>query len=1041
MRESKRHKPLEPDVAATRARGALRRTDDQALETLRVAFDTAREGILVCDAADRVVFSNQAYLKFARIPIEPGMAFEAVLRQRLAAGDFPHALGREDDWLRERMAERRSPANGIEMQAGTGWLHVSDQRTADGGTLTFVVDISERKAAEMALTRSEARFRVLAELSSDWFWEQDTEFRFTSISTRGARHRSLEAASLGKARWDLPGLSPLAGDWRAHRAALEAHQTFDDFVVRRVAPHGEVTYLQSSGTPVFGEHGRFAGYHGLTRDVTEKVRAEQDALAASARLRDGLEYLGEMIVLTDADDRIVLANQRFLEFNAPVAEFAKPGCFYADHLRAGIRLGLFPDAVGREQAWLAERIALRHQPSGPVERRRQDGRWLLVDDQRLPDGGIVSYGVEITDRKRAEESAQAARRQLGLALEFARATVWDFDLVDDVLTIAEGWKELSTGPSGERSVTRAAMINLIHPDERAKTLTTFVDALKGRTSIYAAEYRVKTLGGKWLWILSRGQVSQRDASGRALRMVGINIDITERKLAEEEVQAIRTKLRLALDFSKVALWDYDVEHDRVSFTEGHRDLIVGRHDKEMINRRELAMSIHPDDLADAIPRYTAALKGDVQQYVAEYRHRSSGGTWTWVHSRGQVSERGTDGRALRMMGVNIDITERKAAEAELRASEQRFKSLVALSSDIFWETDANHRFTSLQSGESSRIKFQATSELGTARWDIPYTSPDEAAWLRHRAQMDAHEVFLGFELGRPIEDGKQRFTSVSGEPVFDENGAFVGYRGVSRDITARKSAELALRSTNADLEQRIAERTSALKTAYRELESFSYSVSHDLRAPLRSISGYAGLLREDDGERLSEEGRGHLAIIDESARHMGRLIDALLSLAQTSRQALQRESVDLGGIARLVAKELAGQFPHATLTIATLPPIEGDATLLRQVFTNLIGNALKYSAKANPQTVEVGTWSNGDERVFFVRDNGVGFDMAYVDKLFQAFGRLHTDAEFQGTGIGLVLTKLIVERHGGRIWAESQPGAGAQFNFTLGPQSAAPAGA
>jgi PAS domain S-box-containing protein len=567
---------------------------------------------------------------------------------------------------------------------------------------------------------------------------------------------------------------------------------------------------------------------------------------------------------------------------------------------------LFPDAVGREEAWLAERIAARHVPKGPVERRRQDGRWLIVDDQKLPDGGIVSFGVEITDRKRAEAEAEAARRQLGLALEFARAAVWDFNLVDDVVTIGEGWAELATGPGGESRISRRALVDMIHPDDQARTISTFVETLKGASADYSAEYRMLTPAGRWLWILSRGQVSRRDAAGRALRMVGINIDITERKRAEEDVRQARRKLQLALDFSKVLLWDYDLAGDTISFSEGRQELMAGSTANRPFSRRELAEAIHPDDLDEALSAYLAALKGTAPQYVAEYRLRTHDGAWLWVHSRGQVSERTPAGQALRMIGVNIDISERKVAEE-------------------------------------------------------------------------------------------------------------------------------ALRTLNAELERRIAERTAALETAYRELESFSYSVSHDLRAPLRSISGYAGLLREDEGERLSEDGRGYIAIIDESARHMGRLIDALLSLAQTSRQTLGREPVDLGRLARFVVDQLGREHPGALVSVGALPAVEGDPTLLRQVMSNLIGNALKYSARSDPSRVEIGALSEGNDTTFFVRDNGVGFDMAYADKLFQAFGRLHTDAEFQGTGIGLVLTKLIVERHGGRIWAESRPGAGAQFNFTLGP--------
>lgn len=885
------------------SRRGTRRDDDRALDALRLAFDVAREGILICDSEDRIVFFNNAFARFAHVPLQMGVRFEDLVRARIAAGDIPVESGEEEEWLRARMRERKSPGAGIELQSRGCWLRATDQRTADGGTLTLVTDISDRKAVEIALRTSEMRYRSLVENTSDWFWEQDADFRFTSISSRGMPLRVLETASVGRARWELPGLEPLTGSWEEHRADLAAHRRFDDLLVRRVDPSGVESFLSSSGAPVYDAQGKFAGYSGLTRDVTGRVRAEKAAEAASKRLKDALENLGEMLVLTDSDDRIVIANQRFLHFNAVVAEHAKPGCHYEDHIRAGIKLGMFPDALGQEESWLAARMANRHHPKGPVERRRQDGRWLLVDDQKLPDGGIVSFGLEITLQKQAEAAAENLRRQLRYALEFARAIFWDFDLIEDTIHMLEGWAPLMKGPSGENIITRRQMADVIHPDDLGRTVDAFVSTLKGTATEYSVEYRLKLPDGQWHWILSRGQISSRDAAGRALRMAG----------------------------------------------------------------------------------------------------------------------------------MNIDITERKEAEQALLASELRFRSLVDLSHDSFWETDQQHRYIKRsRSGSIPVIQGLAESDIGKTPWELPHVAPDEAGWARHRAQIAAHEVFRDFEVARVMKDGSVRYLEGSGEPVFDADGVFIGYRGVGKDITQRKLAEEALRRLNAELEQRIAERTAALETAYRELESFSYSVSHDLRAPLRSISGYAGLLREDEGARMSEEGRKYLGIIDDNAGHMGRLIDALLALGRTSRQTLNRQRVDLAALVAGILDELKPEFPGAVLTVASLPVVDGDPTLLRQVFANLVGNALKYSAKAVPPRVEVKLETRDGERVFIVSDNGVGFDMAYADKLFQAFGRLHTDVEFQGTGIGLVLTKLIVERHGGRIWADSRPGAGAMFCFTLG---------
>ena len=566
--------------------------------------------------------------------------------------------------------------------------------------------------------------------------------------------------------------SPVPGD-----AELVEHQVASRLALRKQG-NMEQELHTLDGRWVQVRDQRLPGGLTLTRvvDVTQRRLADAAAQRANERLRDGLEHLGEMIALTDADDVIVLANRRFLEFNARVAEHCRPGCHYGDHLRAGVALGLFPDATGREEAWLAERLAIRRQAKGPIERRRQDGRWLMVDDRVLPDGGIVSFGLEITQRKQAE--------------------------------------------------------------------------------------------------------------------------------------------------------------------------------------------------------------------------------------------------------------------AALRASEHRLRSLIDLSQDVFWETDASHRFTNQSVSPRGGVALSLDSELGKTRWEVPYVAPDESAWDRHRAQLDRHEVFRDFELGRPTANGGERYVEVSGAAVLDPSGAFVGYCGVSKDITARKKAEAALLQLNAGLERRVTERTAALEAAYRELESFSYAVSHDLRAPLRSISGFATLLREDEGDKLSPEGLRYLKVMDESAQHMGRLTDALLDLARTSRQQLHREPVDMHRLAQQTVSELAAEYPNARITVAVLPAAMGDAMLVHQVWSNLVSNALKYSSHSAVPEVELGAMQQSDETVYFVRDNGAGFEMEYVSKLFHPFGRLHAEKDFPGTGVGLVVAKMIVERHGGRIWVESRPGQGATFYFTLAQPAA-----
>jgi signal transduction histidine kinase len=239
-----------------------------------------------------------------------------------------------------------------------------------------------------------------------------------------------------------------------------------------------------------------------------------------------------------------------------------------------------------------------------------------------------------------------------------------------------------------------------------------------------------------------------------------------------------------------------------------------------------------------------------------------------------------------------------------------------------------------------------------------------------------------------------------------------------------------VRNHAAELEETVRRRTEALQAANQELEGFSYSVSHDLRAPLRAVDGYARMLEEDYAERLDEEGRRLLSVVRQSSTRMGQLIDDLLQFSRLGRQEPARQPVDMAGLAREVAAELKNGS-SASIEIGELPRATVDRALMRQVWANLVGNALKYSGKRDDARIEIGGRRDGGENVYWVRDNGVGFDMRYVDKLFGVFQRLHRSEEFEGTGVGLAIVQRVVGRHGGRVWAESKPGDGACFHFAL----------
>ena len=321
----------------------------------------------------------------------------------------------------------------------------------------------------------------------------------------------------------------------------------------------------------------------------------------------------------------------------------------------------------------------------------------------------------------------------------------------------------------------------------------------------------------------------------------------------------------------------------------------------------------------------------------------------------------------------------------------------------------------------------------------------------HRGEsqvIDVHALPPGPEVAALLASGVHVYMVV---PMI-AGGELIGalsYGGEARDFpdeqvgTAREVAtQLAIAINQAQLlervsqhaailEERVRERTAQLEAANRELESFSYSVSHDLRAPLRAVDGYARMLQEDYGPRLDDEARRLLGVVRSSSQQMGRLIDDLLAFSRLGRQPVSKTTVNMTALARAALDELANENARAEVSIEELPAAHGDPSLLKQVWLNLVGNALKYSAKSPRPRVAIAGRVDGAAIEYWVRDNGVGFDMHYVDKLFRVFQRLHRPEDFEGTGVGLAIVQRVVERHGGRAWAESAPGEGACFHFSL----------
>ena len=565
-----------------------------------------------------------------------------------------------------------------------------------------------------------------------------------------------------------------------------------------------------------------------------------------------------------------------------------------------------------------------------------------------------------------------------------------------------------------------------NPDDRAEVLR----ILSEKGFMEPREFPVVRRDGSRLVVLVSAR-EIRDSSGNLVCYQAEHVDITERKRAEEALRESEARFRDTFERSTVGQSLTGRDGRLLNVNQALADTLG--FSIEELQQLTFGDITHPDDIAETRECVRSVFAGERTSYRFERRYRHQDGHFVFADVSTTLL-RDDHGAPLCLITSVVDISARKRAEEELRFNNIVLATQQQTTLDGILVVDPNGKII------SSNRRFAEVCGISS---DVIESKSDERALQSAMEKLENPEEFISkvkYLYASPDEKSQDEIALKDGRtldrysaPMVSAEGQYFGRVWYLRDITEQRRIEAALAAANRELERRVAERTAELTVVNRELESFSSSVSHDLRAPLRGIDGWSQAVLEDCGPQLDEQGRTYLKTVRSETQRMGELIDGLLELSRVTRAPMKRETVDLTAMAQELEASLRAGQPERAVDFVVAPAMVamGDAVLLRAVLQNLLDNAWKFTGKRPRARIEVGCTSEPGRTVYHVRDDGAGFDMRYVGKLFAPFQRLHSLDEFPGTGIGLATVQRIIHRHGGKVWATAEVDQGATFYFTL----------
>ena len=972
---------------------------------------------------------------------------------------------------RVKELEERYIAQGKEHWAHTTKAPVRDAAGQVTALLGLFEDITERKRVEHSL--KEARDR-LAEAQraghlGNWEWDAVND----QITGSEEFYRLFDVAPDGIARFAqfVERLHP--GDRERVQQdvadALKQNRPYDtDYRVK--LSDGGWRDIIARGRVFASPDGRPERMVGTCLDITERKRAEEALRESEARNRATLYSIGDAVIATDAQSRISQMN--------PVAQ-TLTGWGEAEALGQPLArvFRIVNEDTRAEIESPAERVLREGVVIGLANHTlliAKDGSERPIADSGAPirdEHGEVT-GVVLVFRDQTEERAaqraleQSERRYRTLALSLPHL-VWTCRADGPCDYLSPRWVEYTGIPEAQQLGYR--WLEQLHPDDRDRVIAEWSEVAP-RGGAFDIEFRIRRADGVHRWFKTRA-IPFVDDDGHVVKWFGSNTDIDDHKRSHEALRESEEKYRGLFDNAEVGMYRSRLDGSGIVALNQRLADIFGFTKEEMLSS-PATMRWADAKAREAMVRLLRE-HGELRDYELDIVTKG-GAIRTVLASMKLYPGQGY------LEGTAIDITERKQMEArvihlnlvlqairnvnQLIVREKEAATLIRRSCEVLTETRGYSSAWIALYDESGEYRMAASAGIGGAfealeariksgqlagcrralgEGGLQIVSHPSlqcpgcpaatlyadgsaiAVRLEHEGQIHGLLVMSMAAGLVDVEEERSLIEEVADDIAYALHGLQVEHR--------RGVAVADLRRHRDELERRVQDRTAQLEESNKELEAFSYSVSHDLRAPLRAIDGFTRIITDDYGALFDAEGRRLCSIIHDNTAKMGQLIDDLLAFSRLGRAAMNLSRIDMAAMATSVFYELTTPEDRARidLRVGALLTAVADPTLMRQVWANLLSNAIKFSGKRERAMIAVEAEQRGGEAVYAVKDNGAGFEMQYVDKLFGVFQRLHSSREFEGTGVGLALVQRVVRRHGGRVWAEGAPNQGATFYFAL----------